>query len=135
MLSRTNSTRLTIRSGALISFRSNLTSSFYIGYDYQFHVNHSAGIVVYSDFIKNSISPVVGLNYHLNFSVFNLIANVSYRNSRFDNFGFGLSANLGPIQIYGLTENVAGVFSPENSRRIDARLGINIAIKEKKPFE
>ena len=116
------------------SFRTILTARTYLGYNYQIHKKHSAGVIFYSDIVRGSIDPSIGLNYQLHLSIFDLVANWSYRNERFDNLGLGLSLNLGPIQIYGFTENIASAIRPAGSRRVDARLGLNISIKEKKPF-
>jgi Family of unknown function (DUF5723) len=47
------------------------------------------------------------------------------------NIGATLSLNLGPLQLYGMTDNIGYVFSPLTSTRYNARVGANLVFGKK----
>ena len=59
---------------------------------------------------------------------------VSYSiiNNTFNNIGAGLSARLGPVQLYLVSDNVFHMVFPANLQTTNLRVGINLAFYDKK---
>ncbi len=54
-----------------------------------------------------------------------------YKNS-FDNIGLNFSTKFGPVQVFGVTDNVIAAFRPFKSKHFTFRVGMNLLFKEDK---
>ena len=53
---------------------------------------------------------------------------VGLRNGSFNNLGMHFVAQLGPIQLFGVTDNIISAFRPYDSKNANGRLGLNIVL-------
>jgi len=113
------------------SFRTNLTARTYLGYTYDLHPKHQLGVIAVGDFYRGIVIPAFSLNYRFSVNPFTLVVNTGYRNKSLGNFGMGMAVNLGPIQLYGMTENLLAFTNFTGSRRVDFRFGLNVVVREK----
>ncbi len=107
-------------------FSTPLTGKFYAGGRYTLLKMHTFGVIVYGKIFKSQLSPSVALTYNFELGkILNVGVNATYRNKSFNNFGAGLSAKLGPVQVYGLVDNFQSILLAESARVISARVGLN----------
>ena len=87
---------------------------------------HTFGVIIYGKIFKSQLTPSVALTYNIELGkILNVGLNATFRNKTFNNFGVGLSAKLGPVQVYGLVDNFQSILLPEGARVISARVGLN----------
>lgn len=55
---------------------------------------------------------------------------VSWKNKRWENFGFSVIGDIRNVQIYAITDNIGGIISPRNSKNVNFRFGINVRIPD-----
>ncbi len=110
------------------TYKTPLVSKFYVGATYSLGKRHEFGLIFAGQVFQKNFQPLIGLTYNIKLGrVINAGVNFSYRNQSFGNFGAGLSANLGPIQIYGLVDSFdALIFKTLDARIVSVRLGLNI---------
>ena len=53
---------------------------------------------------------------------------VGLRNGSFNNLGMHFVAQLGPVQLFGVTDNIISAFRPYDSKNANGRLGLNITL-------
>ncbi len=107
-------------------FSTPLTGKFYAGGRYTLLKMHTFGVIVYGKIFKSKLTPSVALTYNLELGkILNVGVNATFRNKTFNNFGAGLSAKLGPVQVYGLVDNIQSILFAESARVISARVGLN----------
>ena len=110
------------------AYKTPLVGKFYVGGTYSLGKRHEFGLVVAAQVFQKNFQPLIGLTYNIKLGkVLNAGVNFSYRNQSFGNFGAGLSASLGPIQIYGVLDSFdALIFKTLDARIVSARVGLNI---------
>ena len=59
--------------------------------------------------------------------IFSLGAVYSVFKNTYTNVGLNAALKLGPVQLFGVTDNVFAVFQPLDSRHMNARFGLNLA--------
>jgi len=95
--------------------------------------NNFISLSLYSSFVRNRWRRGMGVayNYHLG-NFLSATASYSIYNRSYSNVGFGLSVNLGPVEIYCLTDNVLafGTLNPRDNFLSDAASSINIDTKK-----
>lgn len=115
------------------SYKTSLIPKFYLSGSYQINKSTSAGAVLYGDVIRDKFRPAIGLSIQKRFGkILSLGGVYSIRNNSFDNLGANLALALGPVQIYGVADNVISVFKPLDTKNVNFRFGLNIAVGEKK---
>lgn len=114
-----------------------LSPRMFIGATYAFNEKHSVGVLMQSRFFNGEMFNNYSVNYVGRVSrAFQYTVSYSIVNNTFNNIGAGLSARLGPIQLYLVSDNMFHMVFPSNLQTTNLRLGINIALydkKEKKP--
>ncbi len=111
------------------SYKTYLPTHVYLGANYRINDKSFAGAVFHSEFFKKTIHPSVTLSYNLEVGR-HLITSVSYSylNQSFDNLGFGLAFNTGPVQFYAVSDNVLGTIAPLDFRNAQVHFGLNIIL-------
>lgn len=108
-------------------FSTKLAPKFYAGLSYQLGNAHTFGLLFYGDVFRGTFNPAIGLSYNLTLGhIWSIGVNASYRNSSFKNFGVGTALNLGPVQLYFLSENIMAFTQLPDASLVDARLGLNL---------
>jgi hypothetical protein len=109
------------------SYSNTLPTQLYLGANYHFNKTLNAGFVFYSQFYKGNILPGVGISLNKKFGkILGLYGSYSYFNRTATNIGLGFSANLGPIQLYAVSDNVLSVFNYNNAQNTNIRFAINL---------
>jgi hypothetical protein len=89
------------------SYRTFLRSKIYASVEYIVDHNNFVSLSLYSSFIRKRWRRGLGIayNYHLK-NFLSATASYSIYNRSYSNLGLGLSLNLGPFEVYFLTDNV-----------------------------
>ena len=109
------------------TYTTRLTSKIYLSAKYNLTEKINVGILFYGEIFDQTLHPGVALSYNqrvgrwLGFSL-----SYSMYNRSYNNIGLGLSHNLGPVQIYIVSDNVLGAIFPQNTKNINLRTGINL---------
>ena len=108
------------------SAKTNLKTQFYIAGQYSVNNKLSLGALLYFNDLEEG-NPAVGLNaqYYLS-KTFLLGMNYSYRKDSFSNVGLQFSTKLGPLILFGNTDNIISVFLNENYG-LNGRLGLGLS--------
>ena len=108
-------------------YRTTLLPKFYVSGTYRLGQMHTFGAIFYGDVFEGVFNPAFGISYTLHLGkIWSVGANWSYRNRSFANFGVGTTLNLGPVQLYLLSENITSFITPDNARLLDVRIGLNL---------
>jgi hypothetical protein len=95
--------------------------------------NNFVSLSLYSSFVRGIWRRGMGLayNYHLG-NFLSATASYSIYNRSYSNVGFGLSVNLGPVEIYCLTDNFLafGTLNPRDNFISNSSNSINIDTKK-----
>ena len=89
------------------SYTTSLRTKIYASMEYIVDHNNFVSLSFYSSFVRKRWRRGLGLayNYHLG-NFLSATASYSIYNRSYSNLGLGLSVNLGPVEIYCLTDNV-----------------------------
>ncbi len=81
------------------------------------------GLIFYENFRGKTVTAVaVGANANL-ISALTVGATYGVKNGSYDNIGLNLTFNLGPVQIFGVTDNIIAAFKAGDSQSFGARFG------------
>jgi hypothetical protein len=121
---------------ALDTFRTAYTTSlfpeFYLGGEFHLTKNHSVGVILYGTYFQRRLSPAFTLTYNGRLTrVLSLSASYTTLNRTFLNGGLGLSLNLGPTQLYFMSDNILGAINAQRFKSINARIGMNLTLGRK----
>lgn len=111
------------------AYSTSLSTQIYLGANYNFTDKVNAGVLFYSKIYDKKIHPALSLSFNqkigrwLNYSV-----SYSMYNRSFNNIGLGIGLNLGPIQLYLVSDNVLGAIFPQNTKNVHLHAGINLTI-------
>ena len=109
------------------AYSTSLATRFYIGGTYHLNKYFNAGILWYSQFVRNQYRPAVVLSTTVNVKSW-LSASFNYGMyaKSYSNLGFGLSLRGGPLQFYMLTDNILAPFNLGGTRTASVSLGLNL---------
>ena len=111
------------------AYSTGLSTRFYISGNYHFNKYFTAGVLWYSQYVRNQYRPALVLSTTVNVRSW-LSASVNYgmyANS-YSNVGFGLSLRGGPIQFFVLTDNILAPFNLGGTRTASFSAGMNFVI-------
>jgi len=116
------------------SYSTTLRTKIYASVEYIVDHNNFVSLSFYSSFVRKRWRRGLGIayNYHLG-NFLSATASYSIYNRSYTNLGAGLSLNLGPFEIYFLTDNILafGVLNPnENFLSNNASSSLNIDTKK-----
>jgi Family of unknown function (DUF5723) len=109
------------------SFNTSLPVRIYANVNYKISEKTEVGGMIYYSKGSSGSRKALGLtmNYKLG-KLMTLGTSYSYWNSSAFNIGLNTILNLGPIQLYMITDNILTVVSPLNSRNANFRVGMNL---------
>ena len=100
------------------SYSTSLRTKIYASMEYIVDHNNFVSLSFYSSFVRKRWRRGLGVayNYHLG-NFLSATASYSIYNRSYSNLGAGLTLNLGPVEIYMLTDNVLafGVLNPQQN--------------------
>lgn len=108
-------------------YKTNLASKFYLSAKYEVIENLTIGGLFYGESYRGLFMPGVAISAQKDFGNILSVGGIySYRNKSFTNLGVNVSAKLGPVQVYVLTDNLFPIFKPYDSKNFNLRVGLNL---------
>ncbi len=113
-----------------------LASRVYLGADYKITERDLAGVIFQSEIYQSDIRPSFTLSYSRKMTRW-ITLSTAYTaiNRTYNNLGFGVNLNPGPVQFYIISDNILGTFQPQNTRHLQVRFGINLVFGANKSTE
>ncbi len=106
--------------------KTKLPMKTYLGATYDMTEKIKLGALIYTETWDGSTKFDVAINSTFKLTrAIQLGATYSMRYGRFDNLGLHAVLNVGPIQLYGVTDNIIAVFNSYNSKSVNGRVGLN----------
>ncbi len=108
------------------AYSTSLSTRFYISGNYHLNKFFSAGVLWYSQIVRNQYRPALVISASANVKSW-LTATVNYgmyANS-YSNVGFGLSLRGGPLQLFVITDNILAPFNLGGTRAASLSAGMN----------
>jgi Family of unknown function (DUF5723) len=109
-------------------YSQKIPTKFYLSSTYQITEKFTAGMLIYGE--TNDINgPKVGMALDGTFTFSEYLsagANLSLRNGSIANLGIHAVVKLGPVQVYGVTDNIITALQPYNAKMANGRVGINL---------
>lgn len=118
------------------SYSSPLVTKVYLGGNYAINEQSFAGVVIKTDIFQGRLRPGFSLSYARKMNHWiTLTGAYSALNGAFDNIGVGFILDPGPVQFYLMTDNLLGTFTPQNTRNMHIRFGVNLIFGRSKDKE
>jgi len=132
------------------SYKTRLGAQIYAGAQYELNKESNVSLLLQGHFFDKKLHPALAVSY--NYTIDNyLMGSINYSmfNRSYMNIGLGLALNLGPLQVYGVSDNVLGLFIynkykfdtgngkkteityPGNTKNLNLRVGINLTFGRK----
>lgn len=118
--------------GNTVNYQTPLKQKYLLGAKYFVRPATNIGLLLHTDLYNGeprfggALSFNTQYKKHIGFS----LAVSKYQNENFD-VGTGINFNLGPVQIYALTDNLISLVTPESGHRIHGQAGINFIFGKK----
>jgi hypothetical protein len=109
------------------SYSIGLPTKIYVGGTYQVHNKVNLGALSRTEIFNGKVQSSLTLSANARFFR-NLSTSLSYTavNNSYNNIGFGLTAKLGPLQFYTVTDNVMAAIKPNSMQTANIRFGFNL---------
>ncbi len=115
-----------------IEYSTSLPVSSYISALYRFNEKWQAGALAYIETYNNVTKTAFSLNTNFQPARWlSLGASLGYKYKQFDQLGINFVLKTGPVQLYGVTDNVITVFSPGKNHIASGRIGINLVFSSR----
>lgn len=109
------------------SYSTSLPVRYYLSATYQLNDTWRFGGMIYGENYRGESFPGVAVSGNMQLlSWLNLGASYAFRSETFDNLGLNATAKLGPVQVFGMTDNIITALNPKNSNSANLRLGLNL---------
>ena len=109
------------------AYTTHLSTHVFAGINYAFNEKAFAGILVREQFFKDIMIPSATLSLNKQFGRhLTLALSYSALNRTYNNIGFGISTNAGPVQLYVVSDNALGVIKPLDARTLNIHFGFNL---------
>lgn len=109
-----------------VRFTTPLPQRFYLGGNYYFNPNTSLGLVINPVRFNGATDVALAVTGNMQIGkTLGLSAAMAYNRYSPFNLGLGMSLDLGPFQLYAITDNLISTFSWKNAHAVQAQFGIN----------
>lgn len=109
-----------------------LTAKIYLSGNYKLSDKENIGLVFRSEFMNKIYHPAVTVSYSRKIDKhFSAMASYTAASRSFFNIGLGVVCNIEPVQIYFVTDNFVGIFTPDIFKTANFHLGVNIFMPQK----
>lgn len=113
-------------------YRTITPIKFYIGGEYMYE-KWTFGALFYSEQKQRRSLPSIAIHAKRKiWNVWELGMGYAIKNNTYSNVGISSILNLGPLQLYALSDNVLGIFINPKDTKLNLRFGMNIDIKPRK---
>ena len=114
-------------------YKTMLTSKVVLSGAYNLSDIETVGFIVRNTIYDRRIRPSFTASYNRKFhDIISATASYTVINRNAANFGLGFVVNLEPFQIYAATDNIIGVFAPNNVKYYNVQFGMNFVFGQKK---
>ncbi len=111
------------------NYTTELPTQYYVVASYPINDRWRVGASFYGENYRSEFKPAVGLQGQYKWSdMLSTGLHYSVYNERFDHIGLNIIANLGFIQIFGMTNDVIAAIDAKNSDHFDFRFGLNFVL-------
>ena len=110
------------------SYSKRLNTKLYVGASYDVTPNINFGLLARTSFLRNQVDQQFTATANFNTGrIFNFTLSYTYKNAYLKNLGAGFSLNLGPLNIYMVSDNALNVvFWPQEARSANLWFGMNL---------
>lgn len=109
------------------NFNTPLNTRVFFTTEYQFTKRDRLGVTYQGRRVLNTFQSAFAISYtHRFFRSWDLTANYSYLNESFRNVGVGTSFNLGPVQLYLVSDDILIWIKPNTQNTLYYRMGMNL---------
>jgi len=123
------------------SYKDGLSPRIYLGGNFKLNESNQFGLLFQGEYFKKAFYPTLTASYNYVLKKW-IAASVSYSimNGSYFNLGLGISLNLGPFQIYAVSDNFGALFNlakvnsapiPYKANTMHLHTGINLTFGEK----
>jgi hypothetical protein len=110
------------------TYSQKIPTKIYVSSTYALTEKLTAGLLLYGE-INDLSGTKLGMALDATMAVSEYLStggSVSLRNGSIANLGIHAVVKIGPVQIYGVTDNIISAFSPYNAKMANGRVGINL---------
>lgn len=110
------------------TYRTSLPIKSYLSASYTLSDTWTFGALLHTTSFRNNTDLAVALSARAKLNkLLTVGASYAFRNQRYDNLGLNLSLHLGPLTIYGMTDNILTAVQANNSQNVNLRTGLNLS--------
>lgn len=111
------------------SYTTKLPAKFYLSTSFAMSEKWQLGAAFFIESYREKVFPTFTLaTQHQLSNLLSLGASYSISDGTYNNVGLNAIVNLGPLQIFGVTDNIIAVFQPDKSHHLNARVGLNLLL-------
>ncbi len=115
------------------SYKTSLPTKFYLSAQYELPQEITVGGLFYSEFNRGTTLPAVAVNVSKQLGkYFRLGLTYAWRNRSWSNLGANLEVEVGPAQLFFLSDNLFAMFNPWNSKNSNGRIGLSFSLLKEK---
>jgi hypothetical protein len=116
-----------------MKYTSWLPVRYNVGGSYTINEHHRFNLLLNGVSWDHHFYPALSVSYYYQLPrILGVLLSYNIYNNQFTNFGTGLSLNLGPVQLYAVTDNLPGLVFYHETNSSSLQFGINISINPKK---
>ncbi|MEM1321983.1 MAG: DUF5723 family protein [Bacteroidota bacterium] len=108
-------------------YSTRLPAKFYLSALYQLTERWRLGAMYYSEHFRGQSFTSVAVNATTDLGkYFTVGASYAVRNNTYANIGLQVTARMGSVQVFAMSDNVAAAFRPYDSENVNGRIGLNL---------
>ena len=108
-------------------FTSSLPGQFYLSGTYEVIPNLKVGALFLAEGFQTTMTRTFGVNAQKDFGRWGAVgANYVVQEGGVHNFGLNGTVNLGPVQIFAMSDNLIPLFNPLKTQNTNFRVGVNL---------
>jgi len=108
-------------------YSTTLPTKIYLSATYDMNERWQLGGLLFTEIYQGKTFPMLALSGRAKISdKISFGGMYSAREGNYFNLGLNFAVQLGPVQIYGTSDNVLGVFNPYQSSNVNLRTGLNL---------
>ncbi|MEL6863571.1 MAG: DUF5723 family protein [Bacteroidota bacterium] len=110
-------------------YSTQLSTKIYLSAMYQWNENWRFAGMYYQERFQEQTKRAFALSAERNFlKMLRIGAVYAMRNERFDNIGLNVAAQLGPLRLFAMTDNVLAIVRPYDSENVNGRVGLSLSL-------
>ena len=112
------------------NYTTMLPTKVYLSANYSLGQHWDFGGLFYTEIYRGKVYPAFAASARAKFGdILTIGASYAIRNKRYDNLGLNAVVKLGPVQLFGVSDNIISAFKPYDSRNANLRFGLNLLFK------